>query len=127
MKIKSKKGSAMVEATMIFPMVIASVVAVLYIIIGLYLSLSLQASLHLALRKECGEISQTVYRVEQIEEFQYEEEKLGLRPIIKMEAERDYRVSKLFTKDISRTEKGRSYVLDEAEGIRILSLAGEVF
>ncbi len=127
MKIKSKKGSAMVEATMIFPMVIASVVAVLYIIIGLYLSLSLQASLHLALRKECGEISQTVYRVEQIEEFQYEEEKLGLRPIIKMEAERDYRVSKLFTKDISRTEKGRSYVLDEAESIRILSLTGEVF
>ncbi len=54
MKVKSKKGSTMVEASMIFPIVIAAVMAVLYIVIALYSSLSLQTSLHLALRKECG-------------------------------------------------------------------------
>lgn len=111
---------------MIFPLVIAGVMAVLYIVIGMYLSLSLQTSLHLALRKESGEFSQTVYRLYEIKEFPFEMSKSGLRPILMMEEEREYRGNKLFNQNIYRKEKGRAYLIDEAEIIRIFSLAKEV-
>jgi hypothetical protein len=125
MKIKSKKGATMVEAAMIFPLVIAAVVAVLYIVLSLYQSLSLQTSLHLALRKECGELSQTVYRQEAIKTFQSEKNWVGIRPVVRMEAEKEYRVNTLFKDHITRKEEGRYYVIDEAELIRTLSFQGE--
>jgi hypothetical protein len=125
MKIRSKKGTTIVEAAMIFPLVIAAVVAVLYIVINLYQSLSLQSSLHLALRKECGERSQTVYRMDQIKEYPSMTERIGIRQIVKMEEEREYRIKTLFKDQIVRTEKGRSYLIDEPDLIRILSFQEE--
>ncbi|HYE69565.1 MAG TPA: TadE family protein [Anaerovoracaceae bacterium] len=125
MNIKSKKGTTMVEAAMIFPLVIACVIAVIYIIINLYQALTLQTSLHLALRKESGEFSQTVYRQEEIKEYQWEKDRVGIRPVIRMEEAGEYRINTFFKSRIKRIEKGRSYVIDEAELIRILSLKGE--
>lgn len=117
----------MVEAALIFPLVIAGVMAVLYIAISLYLSLSLQASLHLTLRRECGEISQTVYRLEAAktaESFQSERDRAGIRPLVRMETEKEYRINTLFKDRITRKEEGRSYIVDEAELARILSFDG---
>jgi hypothetical protein len=119
MKIRSKKGTTMVEAAMIFPLVIAAVVAVLYIVIGMYQSLSLQSSLHLALRKECGERSQTVYRLDEIREYPVMTDRIGIRPVIKTEQEREYRIKTLIKDRIVRKEEGRSYLVDEPELIRI--------
>ncbi|HVI42564.1 MAG TPA: hypothetical protein VM577_18070 [Anaerovoracaceae bacterium] len=115
----------MVEASMIFPLVIAGVMAVLYIVISLYLSLSLQTSLHLALRKDSGELSQTVYRLEEVKNFQSEIDRVGIRSVVIMEEEREYKINTLFKGSVTRKEEGRSYVIDEAELIRVLSLKGE--
>ncbi len=110
---------------MIFPLVIACVIAVIYIIINLYLALTLQTSLHLALRKECGEFSQTVLRQEEMQEYQWEKDLVGIRPVIRMEEAGEYRINTLFKSRIKRIEKGRAYLIDEAELIRILSIKGE--
>ncbi len=110
---------------MIFPLVAAGVAAVLYIVIGMYLSLSLQSSLHLALRNECGVQSETVYRLDEIKEFQAETYRKGIRPIIRMEEEREYRINTLFKDNITRKEEGRSYLIDEPEWIRILTFQEE--
>ncbi len=125
MKVKSKKGATMVEAAMIFPLVIAAVAAVLCIVTGLYQSLSLQSSLHMALRNECGLASQTVYRQERMQDFRPEKDREGLRPVIRMEKEREYRINIIFKGHVTRTEKGRAYVIDEAELIRVLSFQRE--
>jgi hypothetical protein len=125
MNIRSKKGTTMVEAAMIFPLVVAGVVAVLYIVIGMYLSLSLQSSLHLSLRNECGELSKTVYRLDEIVEFKAETDRKGIRPVVRMEEEREYRINILFKDRITRKEEGRSYLINEPELIRILSFQEE--
>jgi hypothetical protein len=120
MNIRSKKGTTMVEAAMIFPLVVAGVVAVIYIVVGMYLSLSLQSSLHLALRNECGELSKTVYRLDEIKDFKGETDRKGIRPVVRMEEEREYRINILFKERITRKEEGRSYLIDEPELLRIL-------
>jgi hypothetical protein len=125
MRIRSKKGTTMVEAAMIFPLVIAGVIAVLYIVIGMYQSLSLQSSLHLALRKECGERTQTVYRMEEMQDFKAETGRNGIRPVVKMKAGREYRIHIIFQDRITRKEEGRSYLINETELIRILSFQEE--
>ncbi|MDD4566163.1 MAG: hypothetical protein PHE79_11900 [Eubacteriales bacterium] len=127
MIIHNKRGATLVEAALIFPLIIAGVMAVLYIIIGLYLSLSLQSSLQISARKECGESSETVYRIEESGEYPLTNVMIGLRPAIVMEAERKYRIRGLFNNEISRKEKGRSYIIDEAEIIRLFYCTKEVF
>lgn len=125
----NNKGAAMAEAAMIFPLVIAGVMAIIYIIINLYLSLLLQASLHTALRKECGEYTQTVLRIETVEDSQQRFQQLldwdGIIPVIRMEQEREYRIKSIFADRITRKEEGRSYAIDEAETDRILSFLQE--
>lgn len=110
---------------MIFPLVIAAVIAVIYIVLSLYSSLFLQSSLHLALRKECGELSQTVYRLQEMKEFQSKKDSVGIRPVLRMEWEKEYRINTLFQARSSRKEEGRVYVIDEAEMTRILYFKGE--
>ena len=125
MKIRSRKGTTMVEAAMIFPLVIAAVIAVIYIVLSLYSSLSLQASLHLALRKEGGELSQTTYRLQEMKEFQSKKDSVGIRPVLRTEWEREYRINTLFQARSTRKAEGRVYLVDEAERIRILYFKGE--
>jgi len=126
MKLKSKNGATIVEASMIFPLVIAGVIAVLYIIIGLFSSLALQCSIHMTLKNEAGQISETVNRREETREYEMERGMVGIHPIISIVESKEYKTSKLFEKKIKRVEIGRSYIIDEAELIRRVTLAKEV-
>lgn len=110
----------MVEAAMILPLVITGVMAVIYIVISLYTSLCLQSSLHLALRNQCGVLSKTVYREEETSEFQSERKWSGIRPILSMEGEREHRINTLFQMHVIQKEASRSYIIDEAELVRLL-------
>lgn len=114
----------MVEAAMIIPLVIAGVMAVIYIVIGLYSSLSLQAALHMDMRKECGEYTKTVSRIETIKNYNSKMDFVGLRPVIRMEEEREHKIRSVFKQSLIRKEAGRAYIIDEAELIRILSFEG---
>jgi len=109
-----------------FPLVIAAVIAVIYIVTGLYLSLSLQTSLQLSIRNDACERSKTVYRTGEYKRFKPDQMKFGLSTVLYAEAAKEYKTSKLFTKNIRRTEKGRVYVIDEAELVRRVRFGKEV-
>lgn len=110
---------------MIFPLVTAAVIAVLYIVIGLYQSVALQTSVHMALRRESGESSETVYRAESGREYDSEKDRIGLRSVIRMQEDREYKLNKPFQYEVRKQETGRSYIIDEAELIRIISFEEE--
>ena len=127
MNAKSRKGTAMVEASIVFPLVICAVVALIYITVNLYLSLSFQTSLHMALRNECGEQTETVCRpAAEPKDYTYHDERYGLRLAILGEDAHEYRMEGLFKKRTYRTETGRAYLLDEAELLRIANGIKEV-
>lgn len=115
----------MVEAAMLFPLVIAAVAAVICIVVGMYQSLFLDASLHMALRNECGLSAETVYRRGYISNHEPIKDKAGIRPVIRMENEKEYRISILFKDTVAHKDKGRSYEIDEAEMIRVRSFFTE--
>ena len=59
----NKKGSAVVEATMVFPVMIFAVIAVIYILIYFFGQLNSQVKLHSALRAECGSLCDNLFYV----------------------------------------------------------------
>lgn len=124
--MNNKKGATLVEASLIFPLVIAAVMAVIYIIILIYESFSLQSSLHLFLRDQSSQLSDTIYREEELRNYEINHEFHSFRPIITGEEVQKYKAGNLIINEIMRTEKGRFYVIDEAEFIRKASLIKEV-
>lgn len=127
MKLKCKKGSALVEAALIFPIVIAGVMAVIYITIAIFSAFTLQSALHMALKKETGKMSKTIIKEDQTRLFSIEDHKHGVSTILCTEAYGEYKTNRLINKSIGRREKGRAYVIDEAEFVRRIQLAKEVF
>jgi hypothetical protein len=114
-----------VEAAMIFPLVIAAVAAVVGIVAGMYQTLFHDASLHITLRNECGLSAQTVYRQERVSDYTPQKDRIGIRPVIRMEEDKEYRISILFKDTVIHKDRGRSYVIDEAELIRVRSIFTE--
>ena len=57
--MKSKRGSTMVEAAVVFPLVILSIVSVAYMMIGMFQIVSEISMFHTALREEAGLLTQT--------------------------------------------------------------------
>lgn len=55
-----KKGAAMVEAAMVFPLVILAVLALISILIFFYQVTEARVRMHVALRAESGRLSETV-------------------------------------------------------------------
>lgn len=56
----SKRGAAVVEAVIVYPIIIISMMTVLYLLIALYSTAASAAELHTALREEAGNESETV-------------------------------------------------------------------
>jgi hypothetical protein len=118
--MKSKKGYVIVEAAIYFPIVIAAVISVLYIVIGMYQSVILQTSIHLAVRQAVGEASGTVIRSEEAPAFDQKEQKIGLRKSISIGEEKTYTINTIFRNELTRQESGRAYVIDEVGMLRIV-------
>lgn len=123
--ISKNKGTAIVEAVIVYPLIIASVAAVLTITTGLYHSVLIQTTLHMELRRECGLTVETISREDQTAAFQAEKSSIGLRPVLTMEESKVYQLKPFFRNRVTKTESGRSYLIDEAELVRIKSLIME--
>lgn len=122
----------MVEAALIFPLVIGAVVAVIYITVGLYSALSLQTSIHLSLRKETGDLSDTIERKQTTKGYEYQrEDDRWLEGVVRHSAihikeEQIIRMNGLFPAAVRRQENGSAYVIDEAELVRFVNVSKEV-
>jgi Flp pilus assembly protein TadG len=66
--VKGRRGSAMVEAAIFFPIAVLVAMAVLYLMINLYSQASLQAHLHVTVRKEAAEEKENA-RVEIVDAY----------------------------------------------------------
>ena len=58
---KSKKGAAIVESVMVFPLVILSVIVLIFMMVYFYAQLNERVDMHIALRAESGRICQNVF------------------------------------------------------------------
>jgi hypothetical protein len=129
----------MVEAAIVFPLVIASVMALIYIMINLYCFTAVQSALHIELRGESGrntgltEIELTDgyardrYRAAaERRSFSIDERKKVIRPYIEAESTDTYEGNAMSGPGVERTVYGRYYLIDEGKLIRNLSMVSDV-
>ncbi|MDR2770492.1 MAG: hypothetical protein LBB57_00480 [Clostridiales Family XIII bacterium] len=132
----NKRGTTLVEAAIVFPLVIASVMAVIYLMINLYSFTALRASLHVALRAEAdaetgltealladGRVYDRYRLAAERRGIFAERRRKGLNSYVSAEESKQYRGNAMITEGVTRKHFGRVYILDEVSVVRNLSLA----
>ena len=112
--MNNKRGSAIAEASIVFPVVIVAVLMVIYILIVLYTDASEGVRDRVALRNEAGLKTETIERKEGIFGIM-PEDKFGQKPFL--EAVEISESMRLLDK-LLLTDRSRVYVIDEVEYIR---------
>lgn len=117
----NKRGSAIVESVMIFPLVILVIFALVYMMIYFYQQLEDQVDLHIMLRAESGEISNNM--------FYGDRQEHGF-PVYK-EAQQIFSYSIVgiehrgLLQSRSKQINGRKYLIDEVKIVRTSGVLGE--
>lgn len=117
----------MVESAILYPLIFASIMAMIYLLVNLYSAASLQAYLHNELRdKAYQEVmeSEIIDRVG-IDKYRAKAERKDIninRNVSYLSAKKSvsYRGNGIIKKSASREEYGRSYIIDEAKYYRIM-------
>jgi len=112
--MKSKRGSAIAEAAIVFPVIVIALLTVIYILIVLYTDASEGARDRIALRHESGMKTATVERQEGI---------LGITPDDRFGRKPFHETAEIFEgirliDKILLTDRSRVYIVNEAEHIR---------
>lgn len=108
----------MVEAALIFPLMILSVMALIYMLLYFYQLTEIRTEMHIALRAESGRISETVF---------YEKEPKEPFPVYR-KTDHLYSSGTLTFTETGLLKAGkknmyaRKYTIDEAEFIRLMDL-----
>jgi hypothetical protein len=121
----------MVEAAIVFPLVIAAVMAVIHLMIALYSLTATQAALHVALRAAAGDETgltrvgivegrppDRYRRAAEAGDVRIERRDAVLRPYLSAEVARTYSGNAMVREDVERRHFGRSYLIDEARIVR---------
>ncbi|MDR2296448.1 MAG: hypothetical protein LBD95_06570 [Clostridiales Family XIII bacterium] len=138
--LRSKRGTAMVEAAIVFPLVIAAVMAIIYLMINLYGFTALRSSLHVMLRAEAdtetGLTQVTIADGRVYDRYRLAAERRGIsaehgrkdliNPYVAATEIKSYKGNAMIADGVTRTHFGRFYVLDEVGILRKLALARAV-
>ncbi|MBN7772675.1 hypothetical protein [Clostridium aminobutyricum] len=132
----NKKGSTMIEAALIYPMILAAMMAVIYILISMYSATSVKANLHTCLREEILTRTETGERIELEHSFMpsdkysmaafnrkitvMEEEKI-MYSILSGSMSHTYKGNALL-KGVDKFQEGNLYQIDEKDYIRKVDL-----
>lgn len=114
----NKKGTTMVEAAVVFPLVILVIMAVIYILIFLFQQAETQSKMHIALRKESGILSKTVVYQMRIDE-KYPIYKKSKQ--VCFQGELHFRKRGIL-KSLDKPISAYGYIVDEREYVRYLDL-----
>ena len=117
-RARSKKGSLIAEAAIIFPVIILSMMAVISILIRMYMMTSESVHDHLALRLEAGVRTETVFREEGYSRL-VPEDRFGRSAFSKEVAAVD--AGKLYDNYIF-TDESRCYLINEVRYVRLSDL-----
>jgi hypothetical protein len=135
-----KRGTAMVEAAIVFPLAIAAVMATVYLMINLYSFTALRSHLHIALRAEAdaetglteaivtdGRVYDRYRLAAERRGISSERRRSGLiNPYAVAEDVKSYKGNAMIKGGVTRTHFGRYYILDEVSVLRNLTLAKAV-
>ncbi|QIB69272.1 hypothetical protein Ami103574_08025 [Aminipila butyrica] len=128
----SKRGSAMVEAAMIYPLVIGTVMAVIYLMIAMYVGAAMKSNLDFQLRERAMVLAKTGTRLEESQftpsdkygrgafgqQIAFGERKEGLMTVLHGQSSHGYRANALVAGPLFRQHQGEVYLIDEREYIR---------
>ena len=129
--LKNRKGTTMVEAAVVMPLVILSIMALIYLLLNIYSTVALQSHIHLLLREESG-MKSTMVKYEIIDDYKRDKIRMkaeaanigiteggGLLASY-VEAQKDsvYTTNMLIRKKIKVGSYGRSYVYNESDIVR---------
>ena len=119
----NKKGNAIVESALIFPLVILTVMALIYMMVYFYGQLSDKVDMHIALRAEGGELCENMY-YKDIEDNGF---------VIYKEAQQIYSSGNSYMQRKGlldareKTFTARKYLIDETRYVRLLDVLGDGF
>jgi len=119
----NKKGSAIAEAAIIFPVVLIVLLIVMYILISLYIEASTSARDNMSLRKEAGLQTESVIREEGFAHV-IPGDKFGRIPF---QTDAEITEGQRYLEKILISDNGRVFIIDEVKFIRIIDLAKGVF
>ena len=134
--IRAKKGSAIVEAAMVLPIVILTVVTLIYLLIDLYGATVMNAAQHTALRQEAGVQTETacLTDIEEMipadrygskawrEKIEIYDKGILSEKYLYTESEKNIKGGGLTDHFVKKTFYGRCYLVDEVEYIRWVDL-----
>lgn len=131
--MKNKKGSVMVEAAIIYPLVIGAIMAVIYIMICMYTGGSIKANLNIELRAKALEMTQTGEKIGIEKKFMPEdkygrgafnkkihitEEKTGIINELYGVVSHDYKGNSMMPDNIRKIHQNTVHLINEKEYIR---------
>ncbi|QAT42720.1 hypothetical protein [Aminipila luticellarii] len=131
--MNNKKGSAMVEASILYPLIIGAVMAVIYIMICMYTGAAIKANLDAELRNKAMEITSIGERMTVkhsfnpqdkygkkafLEKISFTEEFHVHMKCLSAHAFHSYRGNSMMPKNLARQHQGTVYMIDEREYIR---------
>lgn len=111
----NKKGAAIVESVMVFPLVIISVITLIFMMIYFYAQLNERVDMHIALRAEGGMICENLfYNSEVSDRFTVykKPQQIYSNSVVDIEGN-------LISGEKSKEIAARKYLIDECEFVRI--------
>lgn len=123
----------MVEAAIIYPLIIGAVMAVIYIIICMYMAMSIKSSINMELRSRAMDETQTGERIvlDSIftpkdkygalafnKKIYVSEIKASGKKLLMGETTKEYSGNKMMTQTLQRSHVGAVFLIDEKDYIR---------
>lgn len=116
--VKSRRGSMLVESAIILPLVIFSLIAIVFMMITMYEITAQTAYFHSSLRYESGVLSKTYYLFPS--SFSVTNPSIHSKPLYS-ELDNEMKISRnnyIFLGDFSMEFKGKAYCINEEDIIR---------
>lgn len=132
----NKQGMMMVEASIIYPIIVGSMVALICIVISIYMAGTLKAGMNYELRSMAMQEGNTgasniamknnffdkYAQAGFSENIQTWKGHIGLEKVIYGKVDKEYFMRGIFKKSTRREHKSRVYVIDEGEHIRRIDM-----
>lgn len=131
----NKKGTVLVEAAIVYPIAIAVVMVLFYLVISMFISGANTAHTNMELRQgvmnkyEKGEVikngcdntlNNKYLNPIFAEEPKNHETCLGMNKILQIRYDKEYHGNKMISKNVVKEHYGRIYLIDEVKTIRMI-------
>lgn len=123
-RLKEEDGSTIVEAAMVMPLVLISLIAMLITMVFLVESLFMQSNIHLYLQAKAGEESET--RISKsVESFEATSQRRNMVKVVSVEKTKYMKGGYLLPRTFKKNVDADAYVINEKKIIRYKDFFGK--